>query len=667
MTPHRLVLVLGGTRSGKSAVAERLAADAGGEVRYLATAPTGPGGDHARIAAHRARRPGSWETVEVAAEQDLTRPLRDAGRATVLLDGLGTWLAGVLHDAGLLDDDGTGEDPADAIDGASAIASVGHAIEALAAAATGRPGLTIVVGEESGMAPVAAGRGTRRWVDLLGTAHQTLAAHADRVLLVVAGRAIELPPATEIAPEPAAQASLPLGDALATRRAVPAEASPVATAAVATAAGAGDPASPAEADGAPGGQGAPGGGVPPTDGNAAADAASPAPGEETPDDGENDPAAHAADTASEAPAPAVAGTPPLRPALPVPPGARLHGDRMVPAGMLDFAVNVVDGDPPGWARQALQAGLDALGRYPDDRPAADALATRHGRPPEGVLPLGGAAEGFWRLALAVRPRRAAVVVPGFTEAEAALRTVGSEIVRVPREAGRDWVLDPEAVPEDCDFVVLGRPENPTGVLDPREAVLRLRRPGRTVLVDEAFGDFVTSTSPSHAALADERPADAGPGDLVVLRSLTKALSVPGIRCGYLLGDPELVARVRDAGAPWTCPTPALELLRAYASRPDACARIAARTAAHRGDLVARLRQLAGVQVWDGAANFVLARVPHGVDAVGGLHGHGIAVRPCTTFAGLDDRYVRIAVRTPALHARLTGALAAVISAAEREG
>jgi histidinol-phosphate/aromatic aminotransferase/cobyric acid decarboxylase-like protein len=356
----------------------------------------------------------------------------------------------------------------------------------------------------------------------------------------------------------------------------------------------------------------------------------------------------------------------------------MHGDRMVPDGMLDFAVNVVAGDPPGWARQAMNAGLDAVGAYPDDRAAAEALAARHGRVPEGVLPLGGAAEGFWRLALAVRPRRAAVVVPGFTESEAALRTVGAEIVRVPRQAKDDWALDPEAIPEDCDFVVLGRPENPTGVLDAREAVLRLRRPGRTVLVDEAFADFVPRETvprdpegptgpPAGGALADELPTDHGPGRLVVLRSLTKVLSVPGVRCGYLLGDPELVAAVRDAGAPWSCPTPALELLRAYAARPEACDRVAARTAAHRGDLVARLRQLAGVQVWDGAANFVLVRVPDGVDAVGGLHGHGIAVRPCTTFAGLDDRYVRIAVRTPALHAELTTALARVISDAEHAG
>lgn len=632
MSSPRLVLVLGGTRSGKSAVAERLAAAAGGPVRYLATAPSGAGSDHDRIAVHRSRRPASWETLEVAAMQDLAIPVRDAGSATVLLDGLGAWLAGVLHDAGLLDDDGVREDPAGAIDGASALAGIEHAVAALADAACAREALTVVVGEEAGMAPVAPARGTRRWVDLLGSAHQALAARADRVLFVVAGHAIEL---TDV------------GAAL--------EEHPGAE--------------PSTAGASP----APGAAAPPL-ADDSRDAAPDSADDPVPAASDDGPAATAPDAAGEpatasAPPPADRPSAPLRPASPVPPGARLHGDRMVPAGTLDFAVNVVDGDPPGWARQALMTGLDAGRRYPDDRAAAAALAERHGRDPEGVLPLGGAAEGFWRVALAVRPRRAAVVVPGFTEPEVALRTVGAEIVRVPREAARDWVLEPEAVPEDCDLVVVGRPENPTGVLDAREAILRLRRPGRTVLVDEAFWDFVPRTDddgPGGGPLADERPTDAGPGDLLVLRSVTKSLSVPGIRCGYLLGDPAVVARIRDAGAPWSCPTPALELLRAYAARPDACDRIAARTAAHRGDLVARLRQLAGVQVWNGAANFVLARVPAGIDAVGGLHEHGIAVRPCTTFAGLDDRYVRVAVRTPALHAELTTALARVLRAADQE-
>lgn len=606
---HRLVLVLGGTRSGKSAWAERLAAEQGAPVRYVATAPSGPAGDGSRIAAHRARRPAAWETVDAGPRHDLRPLLDDAGTdETVLIDGLGAWLAGVLHEAGLIDDDGLGDDPAHGIDGASVIASAEQAAGALAEAATARPGLTIVVGEEAGMAPSAATRGTRRWVDLLGGAHQALAARADRVVLVVAGRAIELP-GGDATTNGSGTTPSGTGERIAPDAAPAADRDPLDTP------------------------------VPPSDPTAPVPA----------------PAAAAG----------VVGGPPLPPldddGAPAP--RRPHGDRMVPEGMLDFAVNVVDGDPPGWARQALQAGISNLTPYPDDRPAVAALAVRHDRDPEGVLPLGGAAEGFWRVALALRPRHAAVVVPGFIESEAALRAVGTRITHVPRTAKAQWALDPGAVPEECDLVVVGRPENPTGTLDPREAILRLRRPGRTVLVDEAFADFVADAD----ALADRRDGDDGPGELLVLRSLTKTLSVPGVRCGYLVGSPDVVARVRDAGPPWSCSTPALELLRAYAERPDACDRIAARTAAHRADLTARLQQLAGVQVWPSQANFVLVRVPDGVDPVAGLHRHGIAVRPCGSFVGLDDRHVRITVRVPALHARLTAALANVISTAEREG
>lgn len=616
--PPRLVLVLGGTRSGKSAWAERLAADRGAPVRYVATAPSGPAGDGARIAAHRARRPAEWETVDAGARHDLRTLVDEASDdTTVLVDGLGAWLAGVLHDAGLIDDDGLGDDPAHGIDGASVIASAEQATDGLADAATARRGLTIVVGEETGLAPAAATRGTRRWVDLLGGAHQRLAARADRVILVVAGRAIELP-----GPDDAA------GDGLSSPSGTRERLAP---------------------DAAPEPLVLP---VPPSD--------SSAPDADTADVAV--PAIAAASAAAASPLPTVDGDRTVDEDRPDGvPSLRLHGDRMVPAGMLDFAVNVVDGDPPGWARQALQAGISALTPYPDDRPTTAALAELHGRDEHGVLPLAGAAEGFWRVALGLRPRHAAVVVPGFTESEAALRAVGARVTHVPRTAKTQWALDPGAVPEECDMVVVGRPENPTGTLDPREAILRLRRPGRTVLVDEAFADFVVDGD----ALADHRIGDDGPGELLVLRSLTKTLSVPGIRCGYLVGSADAVARIRDAGPPWSCSTPALELLRAYAEQPDACARIAARTAAHRDDLTARLGQLAGVRVWPSATNFVLARVPAGVDPVAGLHRHGIAVRPCTSFVGLDERHVRVTVRVPALHARLAVALADVISSAER--
>jgi len=71
---------------------------------------------------------------------------------------------------------------------------------------------------------------------------------------------------------------------------------------------------------------------------------------------------------------------------------RLHGDAMVPPGALDFAVNVVPGPPPPWLTAAIDRSLAGVGRYPDDAAAVRAVAGRHGRGPDEVLPLNGSAE-----------------------------------------------------------------------------------------------------------------------------------------------------------------------------------------------------------------------------------------------------------------------------------
>jgi histidinol-phosphate/aromatic aminotransferase/cobyric acid decarboxylase-like protein/adenosyl cobinamide kinase/adenosyl cobinamide phosphate guanylyltransferase len=195
-----LILVLGGTRSGKSAHAERLVAQAPA-VRYVAT--LGAGGDEeaaARIAAHQARRPGHWATVEAGPGPGaLAEAVAGAGPGeAVLVDGLGAWLAGAMAALGLFD-----RDDADArsrlLAGAAALAE---------AAERNADGPIIVVAEEAGMGVVPTGAGTRRWLDLHGEITQTLAAAAGRVLLVTAGRAVALP--KEAGAPPATMPTAPL-------------------------------------------------------------------------------------------------------------------------------------------------------------------------------------------------------------------------------------------------------------------------------------------------------------------------------------------------------------------------------------------------------------------------------------------------------------------------
>ena len=160
-----ITLVLGGARSGKSAVAERLAASLSGSVTYLATAEADPDDRDflQRIERHRARRPSNWTTIE--AGRQLASHL-DAVEGTVLVDALGTWVA--AHDGFDVD------------------------LDALIGALANRAGDTVVVSEEVGLGVHPSTDIGGRFRDALGLVNQRVADSADRVLLVVAGRVLPL-------------------------------------------------------------------------------------------------------------------------------------------------------------------------------------------------------------------------------------------------------------------------------------------------------------------------------------------------------------------------------------------------------------------------------------------------------------------------------------------
>ncbi|MEU3912452.1 Rv2231c family pyridoxal phosphate-dependent protein CobC [Streptomyces sp. NPDC029721] len=334
---------------------------------------------------------------------------------------------------------------------------------------------------------------------------------------------------------------------------------------------------------------------------------------------------------------------------------RHHGDAEVADagdGLVDLAVNVRSDTPPEWLKQRIAASLGDLAAYPDGRAARAAVARRHGLPVERVLLTAGAAEAFVLIARALDAERPVVVHPQFTEPEAALRDAGHRVERVLLRPEDGFRLDPAAVPEEADLVVVGNPTNPTSVLHPAATLAALARPGRILVVDEAFMD----------AVPGEREALAGRMDvpgLVVLRSLTKTWGLAGLRIGYVLAEPEVIAKLAAAQPLWPVSTPALVAAEACVA-PEALEEAEAaarRIAVDRAHLLAGLAEFEEITVCGVAEGpFVLVRLAGAAEVRTRLRALGFAVRRGDTFPGLDGSWLRLAVRDRATTGRLLQAL-----------
>jgi cobyrinic acid a,c-diamide synthase len=267
-----------------------------------------------------------------------------------------------------------------------------------------------------------------------------------------------------------------------------------------------------------------------------------------------------------------------------------------------------------------------------------------------VLPTAGAAEAFTLVARLRAWHRPVVVHPQFTEPHAALEHAGRRVTTVLCRPEDGFALDPSAIPDDADLVVVGNPTNPPGDLHPAAVLRSLRRPGRLVVVDEAFIDAVPG---ERETLVHDRLEG-----LLVVRSLTKHWSIPGIRAGFVVGDPAVVARLGELQTPWSVSGPAVAAMLACTGT------VATAEARDRVAAIGRWRTLLeaglrgrGIDVVPSSAPFVLARPGDGAHAA--LRRRGVAVRRADTFPGLDASWVRIAVRPPATQQQLFAALDAV--------
>ncbi len=321
--------------------------------------------------------------------------------------------------------------------------------------------------------------------------------------------------------------------------------------------------------------------------------------------------------------------------------SRIHGDSDAYGARIDFAVNVANVQP-NWLIDALSSALSNIAAYPsaaEMMAVTELVAQFHQVPTDHVLLLAGASEGF-----AMLPKlgiKAPVVVhPGFSEPDIVLSDASIPVRRLvlAEPFHQDFL-----VPDGTDLLVIGNPTNPTGVLWSKKMLVDKLAPGRFLVVDEAFLDLVGEEYSLAGAVVDY------PG-LIVLRSLTKTWGIAGLRVGYVIAQPQVLAMLAAGRAHWPLGTLQLAAIRAvFEHGVDELVAMRGAMADARELMLKALASIGLVPVSDSCGPFVLVKVRNWPGAKveeirQELLRRGIAIRRCDTFPGLGWKYWRLAVR-----------------------
>lgn len=342
---------------------------------------------------------------------------------------------------------------------------------------------------------------------------------------------------------------------------------------------------------------------------------------------------------------------------------RIHGDEDARHAQLDFSVNVLAPTPHPVIRAAAQQSLDTLGKYPDPTELAQVsalIAHYHQVEPSQVLLLHGAAEGF-SLLNKLQPQHVHIIHPGFSEPQHILEeqdiAYSCQILNPPFD--QLPALDSPGRSSGRDLVIVSNPTNPTGVLHtPRD--LRRLGAGRVLVVDEAFLDIVSEgEQASMIPYIDE-------DNVLILRSLTKTWSIPGLRLGYAVAAEPIIATLRAGRSHWPCSNLQLAVAKAIFTQLMPELPAMQQDLAHKRQAMVQALEEWGIEVASkSVAPYVLVRPPlepAQCERVRQrlLHEHRIAIRRCDTFPGLGQAYWRLAVRDLTQVEQLLQAYAGVV-------
>jgi threonine-phosphate decarboxylase len=336
---------------------------------------------------------------------------------------------------------------------------------------------------------------------------------------------------------------------------------------------------------------------------------------------------------------------------------------ITPAEILDFSASINPLGPSPLVREAVTAALDRVVHYPEmgSPSLCEALAAFHGIPADCIAVANGSTELIHLIPrfTGMKSGRALIVSPAFSEYAHALELAGWSYDYLNLSPDNRFALDgAEAdamLARGYDLFFLCNPGNPTGKIHGHDEIAALtetcRRHDSLFVLDEAFIDFTEERSAKQLVSEND--------NLLILRSMTKFFGFPGLRVGYALASPRIAAGIRRLLPPWGVGVLAEAAALAALTDNGHCLRTKEYVAGERQRLAKQLANIPALQVFPGAANYLLVQIHNEMTASelqAELLTERILIRNCGNFAGLDERFFRIAVRKTEENDRLLAKL-----------
>lgn len=315
-----------------------------------------------------------------------------------------------------------------------------------------------------------------------------------------------------------------------------------------------------------------------------------------------------------------------------------HGDDIYDFGTavrLNFSSNILSGVDHSGLMQAMSSAQSVVANYPEAAPCSleRRIADRLGISPDEVMVTAGATDAIYLVARSYIRGRSVILGPTFSEYADACVMHGHSVTRIRNLSDMDLV---------GKNVWMCNPNNPTGTVIDHEEFLNVAHLEflTTFIIDEAYADY-TQKSLMTAGEAVEC------GNVLLLRSLTKRFSVPGLRIGYIVAGSRRIERLREYRMPWVVSGPALAGAHYLLDHEEDYV-IDSRALHCEALRVAEELRGLGIEVSQTDCNFMLCRLPDGMSAselkLWLVKEHGMLIRDASNFTGLTTAHFRIAVQ-----------------------